>query len=132
MLGWGLIALNELRGLIVVGLVLAGLAGHARGASLPLNSLTPRGAPVSTDLLPILPAGGTTLESVLFSGIVTAVNHAALESVSLLHNAAYETWILEIEMTDPSELGLLVSGEDLAASFASRLDEYRKKGVLAR
>ena len=66
------------------------------------------------------------------SGSVAAINDDALLNVSKLHTAPYDTWILEIEMSDLGELDLLVTGADLENSFAQRLEAYRKKGVLAR
>ena len=44
--------------LLLVALV---LALPALGSNVPVSSLTPRGAPQATDLIPILPAAATNL-----------------------------------------------------------------------
>ena len=42
-------------------------------ASLPLNTLTPRGSPTGTDLIPILPNGASALESVTVAQLQTEI-----------------------------------------------------------
>lgn len=66
------------------------------------------------------------------SGLVSAVNEDVLKNISRMHKAPYESWVIEMEMDDPDELSLLVSGNDLQPAFELRLADYRKKGVLAR
>lgn len=66
------------------------------------------------------------------SGTLLEVNSEVLENVSQLHSDPYGSWIFAISMSNSDELDLLVTGDALGESFASRLAAYRVKGVLAR
>jgi len=52
----------------------------AYAATVPLSSLPARGTPVGTDIFPILPAGSSQLQSVLFSGIESTIQSAIVSS----------------------------------------------------
>lgn len=66
------------------------------------------------------------------SGEVTGVNHEALDNVSSLHRRPFDAWLMEVRFSDPEELKAFVTTDDIAPVFLERLEEYRKRGVLAR
>ena len=68
------------------------------------------------------------------SGTVLAVNHAVMADPRLVEGDPFGAgWLVELEPSDPGgELPLLVSGEErIRAWFASELDDYRLKGLVA-
>jgi glycine cleavage system H protein len=67
------------------------------------------------------------------SGTVTATNGAVVADPSIVERDPYgEGWLVELELTDPGELGELISGADATrAWFAAEVEDYRLKGVLA-
>jgi glycine cleavage system H protein len=67
------------------------------------------------------------------SGTVVATNEAVVADPSLVERDPYgEGWLIEVALTAPSELGELISGADaIPAWFASEVEDYRLKGVLA-
>ena len=66
------------------------------------------------------------------SGVVEAVNGEAVANLARIYADPYGSWLLAIRMSDPGELGELVTGDALNESFARRLAAYRAQGVLAR
>ncbi len=72
------------------------------------------------------------LESPL-TGTVVAVNEAVLADPSLVERDPFGAgWLVEIELADPDELGLLVVGEErIAAWFAAAVEDYKLKGLVA-
>ena len=73
---------NEIRGLCVVATVLAGMAHHAQAQNAPLSGLLPRGTVQPTDIIPILPAGGTQLMQTPVSAITAAVGGGTVTTVT--------------------------------------------------
>jgi len=67
------------------------------------------------------------------SGTVVATNAAVVADPALVERDPYgEGWLVELALTDPGELGELLSGADaIPAWFAAEVEEYRIKGVLA-
>lgn len=66
------------------------------------------------------------------SGTVAATNDGVVADPSIVERDPYDDgWLVEIELTDPSELGELISGEIVPAWFAAEVEDYRLKGVLA-
>ena len=67
------------------------------------------------------------------SGTVTATNDAVVVDPALVERDPYgDGWLVELTLTDPSELGELISGADaISAWFAAEVEDYRLKGVLA-
>ena len=66
------------------------------------------------------------------SGRVAATNDAVVADPSLVERDPYgDGWLVEIDLTDPAELGELISGDAVPAWFEAEVEEYRLKGVLA-
>ena len=67
------------------------------------------------------------------SGTVIATNAAVVADPALVERDPYgEGWLIELALTDPGELGELISGADaIPGWFAAEVEEYRLKGVLA-
>ena len=66
------------------------------------------------------------------SGTVAATNNAVVADPSIVERDPYgDGWLVEIELTDPAELGELISGEEVPAWFVAEVEDYRLKGVLA-
>ncbi len=67
------------------------------------------------------------------SGTVSVTNDAVVADPALVEREPYSGgWLLELHLTDPAELGELVSGaEPIRAWFEAEVEDYRLKGVLA-
>lgn len=67
------------------------------------------------------------------SGRVSAANDAVVADPALVEREPYSAgWLLEIDLSDPDELGALVSGaEPIRVWFEGEVEDYRLKGVLA-
>ncbi|HEY5691502.1 MAG TPA: hypothetical protein VIS49_08605 [Cyclobacteriaceae bacterium] len=68
------------------------------------------------------------------SGRIITTNEALLENPRLINDRPYdEGWLMEIEMTDASELDNLVAGkEHIEAWFKSELKKFNDKGWIAQ
>lgn len=66
------------------------------------------------------------------SGEVTAINHDALDNVSSLHRRPFEAWLMEVRFANEAEFKEFVTTDEIAPVFLERLEEYRKRGVLAK
>lgn len=66
------------------------------------------------------------------SGEVTEINHDALENVSSLHRRPFEAWLMEVRFANEAEFKEFVTTDEIAPVFLERLEEYRKRGVLAK
>ena len=66
------------------------------------------------------------------SGVVAAVNQEVLADPGILNQDPNAAWLVEIELTEPSQLQHLVRGEDeLGPWFAAELERYRREGAVA-
>lgn len=67
------------------------------------------------------------------SGTVVARNDAVLADPGLVERDPYDSgWLAEIEPSAlDADLGGLVAGGDVAAWFESKVEQYRREGVLA-
>ena len=67
------------------------------------------------------------------SGTVTAVNDAVVADPALVERDPYgDGWLVDLELTDPTELSELVSGaQPIRVWFEAEVEDYRMKGVLA-
>ena len=67
------------------------------------------------------------------SGTVAATNDAVVADPSLVERDPYgEGWLIELALTEPGELGEMISGADaIPAWFGAEVADYRLKGVLA-
>ncbi len=66
-------------------------------------------------------------------GRVVAVNRAVAADPGLVHRDPYGAgWLVEMEPADlDRDLAGLVAGADVEARFSSKVEEYRREGVLA-
>lgn len=67
------------------------------------------------------------------SGTLAAVNSDALAQPARVHHDPYGTWLVKIRPSElEADLDTLVKGENTVREwFASRVDDYRRQGVLA-
>ncbi len=65
------------------------------------------------------------------SGTILEVNTDVLEGVQSLYEAPYETWIVRMSLKDHTELEQLVAPSNSEENFKTRVERYRKAGVLS-
>jgi glycine cleavage system H protein len=66
------------------------------------------------------------------SGVVRARNAQVLSRPGALNEDPNAGWLVELEMTDSSELKLLLTGEeDVRKWFAAEIERFRKQGAVA-
>jgi glycine cleavage system H protein len=66
------------------------------------------------------------------SGVVTAVNGEVLANPGSLNDDPNLAWLVEVELTNPSELDRLLRGEERVRPwFAAEVERYRREGAVA-
>lgn len=66
------------------------------------------------------------------SGVIRAHNDLALARPGTINSDPYGAWLVEIELADPAELAVLLSGEvDVVLWFAEERKRFEQKGMLA-
>jgi glycine cleavage system H protein len=66
------------------------------------------------------------------SGVVRARNAHVLSRPGVLNEDPNASWLVELEMTDSSELGQLLTGEeDLRRWFAAEIERFKQQGAVA-
>lgn len=65
------------------------------------------------------------------AGKVVNVNQEALQDLSMVYQAPYDTWLFQIEPANMASLASLVQPENSEENFKSRIENYKKAGVLA-
>lgn len=66
------------------------------------------------------------------SGIIRAHNEAALRNPGSINRDPLAAWLIEIELSDPDELQLLLYGEErVRAWLESETERFRQKGMVA-
>ena len=66
------------------------------------------------------------------SGVLRERNAQVLSRPGVLNENPNESWLVELEMTDPSQLALLLTGEvDLRRWFAAEIQRFKQQGAVA-
>jgi glycine cleavage system H protein len=66
------------------------------------------------------------------SGVVRARNAQVLSRPGTLNEDPNTCWLVELEMTDSSELALLLTGEEsLRTWFAAEIERFKRQGAVA-
>ncbi len=66
------------------------------------------------------------------SGIIRAHNETAMQNPGLINRDPMAAWLIELELSDPAELALLLHGEERVRAWLEReTDRFRKKGMVA-
>ncbi len=66
------------------------------------------------------------------SGVVSGRNATVLSRPGALNEDPNEVWLIELEVSDTSELSLLLTGEEaLRPWYAAEIERYRQQGAVA-
>jgi glycine cleavage system H protein len=66
------------------------------------------------------------------SGVIRGRNAQVLSRPGVLNEDPNTSWLVELEMTDSSELALLLTGEaDLRRWFAAEIERFKQQGAVA-
>lgn len=67
------------------------------------------------------------------SGRIRSINEAVISHPRLINEHPYEEgWLMEIELTDPSELTAMITGEKTREWFEAELKRFNEKGWIAQ